>query len=226
MKNLLRMLSIIMISVLMLSTTGCLWSTCQIADTVGRNNLSYSVYGAYSGYLSETDKELADSLGNNEMVLWGGNLNYGILEELDLQMGVMGSNFGAGLKYSPQFSDRFRVGFMGGLYTNASNLLITPSLGLIGSYHINENVIFTGGTDLFIRNKNDYDGDVYFSIDLSRNQFFKENVLNNIANVFVPKALQFNVCYPFRQPYDKLHLGISLRYELDFSGDKPETTKI
>ncbi len=211
---------------IMFFINGCLWTTCQIADTVGKNNLSYSAYGAYTGYLNEEDKITADSLAEIDDFLVGGSINYGIMNELDLQIGILGPNFGAGLKYSPDFNIPLRVAVTGGLYSNIANQLVTPSAGLILSYHLSDNITFTAGSEFFIRDIKDYTGDIYVSIDLERNDLFKELILSNIMNFFVPKAIQFNVSYPFKEQYKKLHLGISLRYELRFSSDKPKIEQI
>lgn len=221
-----RIVMLIFATMIIISSSGCLWTTCQLADTAGKNNLTYSVYGAYAGYLSEEDKALADSIDGADEFLMGGSLSYGIMDELDFQMGAQGPNFGAGLKYAPDFHMPLRIAVTGGLYTNAGNMLVTPAAGLIASYHISEQVTFTGGSEMFIRSSNDYNGEVYFSVDLKRNDPFSEQVFNNVVNVLIPKAIQFNVAYPFNEPYDKLHLGISLRYELKFSSDNDNNEMI
>lgn len=221
-----RSVYLFFIIMLLISSSGCLWTTCQLADTAGKNNLTYSVYGAYAGYLTEEDKALADSIDGADEILVGGNVSYGVMDVLDFQMGMQGPNFGAGLKYAPDFNIPLRMAVTGGLYTNAGNMLVTPSAGLIASYHISEQVTFTGGSEIFIRGTDDYKGEVYFSVDLKRSDPFSEQVFNNVVNVMVPKAIQFNVAYPFNEPYNKLHLGISLRYELKFSSDENKNNEI
>lgn len=198
--------------------SGCLWGTFQLADTVGRNNIGYSYHGAFAGYLSPADKELSDSLGLQKTI-FGGELYYGLTDFLDLELGMQGSNMGAGIKISPKLDMPVRFAVNGALYNDFANYIITPKAGALVSWHISNNVTFTTGAQAYFQD-DVIAKEILFSVDLARNDLFHHVIPDNIFNLLVPKAIQFNASYPFMEDSRRLYMGIGIRHQFDFTNKK------
>ncbi len=209
-----KIIVILLPSIMLFLLTGCLWGTFQLADTVGRNNIGYTYHGSFAGYMSEDDKELADSLGLQKIVV-GGEFFYGLTDFLDMELGVQGSNLGAGVKLSPKLNIPVRFALNGAIYNDFANYIITPKAGAIVSWHISNNVTFTTGGQAYFNNDN-IGKEIFASVDLSRGDLFNHVIPDNIFNLLIPKAIQFNASYPLMEDSRRLYMGIGLRHQFDF----------
>ncbi|GEM_PF-3115744 len=221
MKKSLRLVVISLLALSMLIMSGCLYGTYQIADPVGQNNLHYAYYYAYAGYFSASDKALADT-NDIPTKIMSATVMYGLLDQLDLQVGYIGSSLGAGLKYSPDFNIPLRFALLGSIYTDIKTILIYPKIGGIASYHLNNNLTLSLGSQFYLKtdSTSNYNGEVFASLDIKRPNVFNYKIPDFFVNLLIPKAFQLNISYPINEPEKRLYLGVSLRHELDFNWDK------
>jgi len=208
-------LIIIMIAVL-ITGTNCLFGTYQTADPVGRNNLHVSYNYASAGFLTEADKDAADSL-DTQTSMFSFTAAYGLLNPLDFQISYSGTSVGSAIKYSPELKIPLRFAFLGGVMTDFSSLLISPKATLIGSYYISKNVTFYIGGSAYWLNSMDTKGEVFSSVDIERGLLFNHKIPDFFANIFIPKAIQFNVAYPVDGGVRRLNLGVAIRHEFDLN---------
>lgn len=206
------------VSVLMLITgTNCLFGTYQTADPVGRNNIHISYCYANAGFLTEADKDAADS-ADIQTSMFSITAAYGLLNPLDFQISYSGTSVGSALKYSPDLGMPVRFAVLGGVMTDFSSLLISPKATLIGSWHISKNVTFSLGGSAYWFNSTETKGEVFSSVDIERGLLFNHKIPDFFANVFIPKAIQFNISYPVdKTGVRRLNLGFAVRHEFDLN---------
>jgi len=207
---------IILMMAVLITGTNCLFGTYQTADPVGRNNLHVSYYYANAGFLTETDKDAADSLDIPKSV-FSITAAYGLMDPLDFQMSYSGRNVGAALKYSPDFNIPLRFAVLGGVMTDFTSLLISPKATFISSYHMNKNITFSLGGSAYWFNSTKPNGEVFTSLDIERTLLFNHKIPDFFANIFIPKAIQFNLSYPIDGEARRLNLGIAIRHEFDLN---------
>lgn len=212
-----RIITAAVFLITLLIVTGCLFGTYQTADPVGRNNIHTTYCYANAGFLTEADKDVADSL-DIQTSMFSITAAYGLLNPLDFQISYSGTSIGSALKYSPDLHIPVRFAVIGGVMTDFSSLLISPKATLIGSWHISRNVTFSLGGSAYWFNSEETKGEVFSSVDIERGLLFNHKIPDFFANVFIPKAIQFNVSYPVdRTGVRRVNLGIAVRHEFDLN---------